>query len=319
MNKMLRNGLLGVMLLAFIGFPLMNPGQYVLQIGVMVFYFALLGTAWTVAGGFTGLFSLGQGAFVGMGAYVSSLLFMHFGISPWFGIFGGMVASGLLAILIGYPVFRFGLRDDYFALITIAFGYVVYEVANGLPGLTGGPQGLSLPLVVKSTIWTMQYSPKPDYFLALCLWAVTIAAAVIVGRSRLGLLMKAVRDDEPSAVRIGVETRRVKLIAFVLSAGLSALAGTLYAQTYLFFDPSSLMSLSVSVQIVLMAVFGGMTSPWGATLGALILVPLDQWLSNALPQSLTGLDFVVYGLILILLMRYMPKGLMGFVKDRWAR
>ncbi len=319
MNKRVRNGVLGVMLLAFIGFPLVNPGQYALQVGVMVFYFALLGTAWTVAGGFTGLFSLGQAAFVGMGAYGSTLLFMHAGLSPWFGIFGGMVAAGLLAILIGYPVFRFGLRDDHFALVTIAFGYVLYEVANGLPGLTGGSQGLSLPLISKSTVWSMQYGPRSDYFLALCLWAVAVVTAVMVGRSRIGLLMKAVRDDEPAAVRIGVETRRVKLIAFVVSAGLSAMAGTLYAQTYLFFDPSSLMSISVSVQIVLMAVFGGMTSPFGATLGALILVPLDQWLANALPQSLAGLNFVLYGLVLILLMRYMPKGLLGFVKDRWAR
>lgn len=308
-----------LLLLAMLAFPMSNPGLYLLQIGVMAFYFALLGTAWTVAGGYTGLFSLGQAVFVGMGAYVSTLLFIHNGLTPWLGILVGALAAAVLAVAMGYPIFRFGLRGDYFALVTIAVGEIGYQIANGLSNVTGGPQGVSLPLK-ENAISAMQFpSMTGYYYLAMALWVVGMVVVLWIGRSRLGLLMMAIRDDEDAAARTGIHVRSVKLIAFAVSAALSALAGTLYAQTYLFFDPATIMGIGLSVQIALMAVFGGLRNPWGATIGALVLVPVAQVLSNSLSASLAGLDFVIYGLVLVLLMRFLPNGVLGLVKAGDAR
>lgn len=301
--------------------PLAVRERYVLQVAIVFFYFGFLGTAWSVAGGFAGLFSVGHAAFVGIGAYTSTLLFLRGGLSPWVGMLAGAALAAAIAVVIGYPCFRFGLRGDYFALATIAFAEIVYEVINGLPRLTGGPQGVTIPYLGSAPKAMQFLQPAAYYYLAMGLWLFIVMLAWLIHRSRPGLWMMSVRDDEYAAERVGINVQATKLWAFALSAALSALAGTLYAQFYLFFEPATILSVGLSVQIVLMAALGGMALPLGASVGAAILVPAGQVFATAMSSRYggryAGLDLVIYGAVLIFLVRYLPKGILGsFVGSR---
>lgn len=291
---------------------------YYLQVGILIFWYGSLGTSWSIAGGYGGLHSIGNAAFLGAGAYTSTLLYVHGHVSPWLGMLAGMAVAAGLAVLVGWPCFRFGLRGDYFALVTVALGEVVYELANGATGLTGGAQGVALPYAGAAAL-DFQFADRSTfYYVAMVLWLLVLAVAYLVRRSRLGGQLVAVRDDEVAAARGGIDATRRKLTALAISAALTAAAGTFYAQFILFIDPGSVLGLTLSVQIVLMAVLGGMNSWLGGTVGALLLVPLSQYLSTALAGH-PGVDLTIYGLVLVALVLFLPRGLLGLLRHapRW--
>jgi len=292
---------------------------YYKQVGILIFWFASLGTAWTISCGYGGMFSIGNAAFVGTGAYTSTLLFLHFQISPWLGMVVGMALAALLAAGVGYPAFRFGLRGDYFALITIAFSGIVYELVNGASGITGGGQGKPIR-VLGDRPWLFQFTDRRIYYyIAMAMWLLTVVVAYRIRHSRFGYKLLAIRDDEPAAARAGINGTTVKLVGFVITAAITAALGTFYAQLILFIDPGSVLALDLSVTLILMAVLGGMASYLGATVGAFILVPLSQWL--AANTAVAGADLFANGLILVLLMLYMPHGILGLLRNspRWRR
>ncbi|CAB4838255.1 MAG: branched-chain amino acid ABC transporter permease [Actinobacteria bacterium] len=292
---------------------------YYLQVTILIFFYATLGTAWGIVGGYCGQHSIGQAAFVGIGAYTSTLLYMKKDISPWIGLFAGMLLAAVVAIIIGYPLFRYGLRGDYFALGTVALGLIIYELTNSFSTLTGGSQGI--PLKYENNPWNFQFQDrKYYYYIGFVLWLVTVTLSYRLRRSRRGFEMLAVRDDEIAASRGGISILRAKLSAFVIGAVISAAAGTFFAQFLLFIDPGTVMSLEISVQVILVAVLGGMNSYLGGTVGAIILVPLSQFLSSRFTQS-PGADVAVYGLILIFLVIFMPNGILGLLRKspRWRK
>lgn len=291
---------------------------YTLQVGILVFWYAILGTSWTVAGGYGGLHSIGNATFVGLGAYSSTLLYADFGVNPWLGMLAGMALAAAVAMLIGYPCFRAGIRGDYFALVTVALGQVIYEAANGATAVTKGSQGVVVPFSGTS-IADFQFADRTQFYYAVMVgWALVVVVAYRVRRSHFGLQLAAVRDDEVAAARGGISASRRKLAAFALSAAIAAAAGTFYAQFFLFIDPSSVFGLTLSLQIVLMAVLGGMNSYLGGTVGALILVPVSQYLSTAF-ASHPGVDLASYGAVLVLLTLFLPSGLLGLLRHspRW--
>jgi len=310
-----------LLLAAVAALPLL-PGIrfYYLQVVILVFWFAVLGTSWSIIGGYGGMHSIGHATFVGVGAYTSTLLYVDFHISPWLGMPAGMALAALVAVVIGYPCFRFGIRGDYFALVTVALGQVGFEAANGAANITKGAQGVPLPYAGNAP-FAFQFANRSVYFyVVMALWLVVVAVAYRVRRSGFGFKLIALRDDEVAAERGGIDVSRHKLLALALSAAIAAAAGTFYAQFFLFIDPGAVFGLTLSVQIVLMAVLGGMNSYLGATVGAALLVPLSQWLTTRL-SGVPGLDLVIYGAILVALMLYMPFGILGLLRrsPHWRR
>ncbi|WP_053384513.1 branched-chain amino acid ABC transporter permease [Leucobacter celer] len=307
--------LVGVLLIPFVP----DIKFYSLSVIILVFVYGGLATAWSIAGGYAGSHSVGHAAFVGLGAYTSTILLRDFNLSPWIGMLFGMVVAGLVAALLGYLTFRSGLRGDYFTLATVAAGMVIYELANGLPKLTAGSQGL--PISYEPNPWMFQFSDRNVYYyVAFAMWLAIVVIAYRIRKSRMGYEMLAVRDDEAAAARGGISVMRAKLGSFIISAALCAAIGTFLAQFYLYIDPMSVMSLAMSVQIILIAALGGMNSYLGGTLGALILVPIMQWLATVL-QGYPGVDLAIYGLVLVLVMIFMPFGVLGLLRKstKWRK
>tara|TARA_B110000503_G_C7172235_1_gene424915 strand:- start:7835 stop:8875 length:1041 start_codon:yes stop_codon:yes gene_type:complete len=309
-----------IILLAIIAFPVaIDVRFYFVQVGILMMFYATLGTAWGIIGGYAGQHSIGQAAFVGVGAYTSTLLYMKLDISPWIGLFAGMALSALIAMLVGYPLFRFGLKGDYFALGTVALGLIIYELTISFSTLTGGSQGI--PIKYEENPLNFQFPNRTVYYyIILVIWLITVVSSYKLRRSRLGFEMLAVRDDEIAASRGGISILKVKMSAFVIAAIISSAAGTFFAQFILYLDPGTVMSLAISVQIILVAVLGGMNSYLGGTLGAMILIPVSQFLAKTFSER-PGTDLAVYGVILIVLMLFMPNGILGLLRKspKWRK
>ena len=310
----------GLVLATFLVLPFI-PGIrfYYLQIVILVFWYAMLGTAWGISGGYGGQHSVGNAAFVGVGAYSSTLLYVNFDISPWIGMFVGIALAGVLAVIIGYPTFRFGLRGDYVTLASLAVGLAVYEIAKGTPWLTKGSQGI--PISYNPDPWLFQFADRRGfYFVAMARWILTLFISYRIRRSRLGYQILAVRDDEVAASRGGISMLRSKLVAFVITAMITAAAGTFYAQFFQFIDPSAVIGLILSIQIMIVAALGGMGSFLGGTIGAMILVPIGE-LFKIQFSGITGVDLIFYGLVLVFVMMYMPFGILGGLRKspRWRK
>jgi branched-chain amino acid transport system permease protein len=307
-------------LIAVLAFPVaIEVRFYYVQIAILVMLYATLGTAWGIIGGYAGQHSIGQAAFVGIGAYTSTLLYMKLDISPWIGLVAGMALSGVVAAVIGYPLFRFGLKGDYFALGTVALGLIIFELTNSFSTITGGSQGI--PIKYEENPLNFQFPNRTVYYyIIFVIWIAAVVISYRLRRSRLGFEMLAVRDDEIAASRGGISVMKAKMSAFVIAAIISSAAGTFFAQFILFLDPGTVMSLAISVQIVLVSVLGGMNSYLGGTLGALILIPVSQLLASTFNQR-PGTDLALYGVVLIVLMIFMPNGILGLFRKspKWRK
>jgi branched-chain amino acid transport system permease protein len=259
--------------------------------------------------------SLGHNAFFAIGAYTSTLLFLRLGVTPWLGMFAGGVLAAAVGVVLGIVCFR--LRSHYFALATLAFGQVAFIVTMNWRALTQGAEGIALP--IEPSFAHMVFASKLAYvYLGFGLFLVVLAVAGAVERSRLGYFLAAFRENEDAARALGVKTGQVRLVAMALSAFLSAVAGTFYAQYVVYIDPSGVSRLQLSVQVALFAIVGGLGTFPGPVIGALIFVPITIALRSSLGTAAPGLHMIVYGLILVLTMLYMPKGLYGALKARMA-
>ncbi len=286
--------------------------QYIINIGFMVFLYAFLATAWNILGGYAGQHSLGHGLFLGIGAYVSTYLFVSAGITPWLGMWVGAVIAGVTGWFIGYLCFRYGIKGAYFALVTIALAEAAVYVATNIQAI-GGAGGLEVPWK-GNNFWIMQFGSRTGYYyVALVAAFLGVLLTLWIARSRFGYYLISVRENEDAAEALGVNTMKAKLMAITLSAFMTAIGGTLYAQYFTYMNPRSVFGEGPSVQILLFAIIGGIGTVWGPAVGALILVPIAEITRAELSGSFAGANLLIYGLILVLVMLFMPKGVLGIL------
>jgi branched-chain amino acid transport system permease protein len=300
---------------ALAAFPFVFTGPFPLHVMIVTFMFATLAVAWNIMGGYAGMFSFGQAAFFGIGAYTSSWLLVARGVNPWLGLVAGGVVSAIVAAAIGYPCSK--LRGHYFAIASIAFAEIVRIHFNNWK-LVGAAEGLTIPMVRPGGLLHFQFhgTKAPYYFIALAFLLASLAISRGISRSRMGYYFRAIKESHELAMMLGISFVRYRLAAIMISAFLSAAAGTLYAQYILYLDPESVLVLSTSVQVVLIAMLGGAGSVLGPAIGAIILVPVSELTRVTLGHRGTGVDMMIYGALITLISVYQPKGVWGLLAGR---
>ncbi len=310
-----RGGILGasaVLLLAGLLLPLVVHDEFYLHSLIMVLYFAYLASAWNLMCGYVGQISFGHSVFSGVGGYCSVLLLTGMGMSPWLGMLVGGVAAAILAVAIGFPTMR--LRGPYFALTTIAVAEIVRIWVENTDTVFGisikGAEGLSVPLV--GTSWALfQFDSKvPYYYIILGMLALVMLITALMERSRLGVCLKAIRGDRDAAESLGINPTRYTLMAYAISAFMTALGGSFYAQFIRFINPERNMGVELSIDMALMAIIGGQGTVFGPLVGAAFLAPVAELARTWFGGQLPGLHLVLYGMVLILAVLYLPKGLL---------
>jgi branched-chain amino acid transport system permease protein len=296
-------------------FPLVVTSATWQNTAILMLMLAQMGVAWNILGGYAGQVSLGHAAFFGTGAYVSTLLALRFGLTPWVGMFAGAGVAAALSVVVGWPCFR--LKGHYFAMATIAVGEIVQAVVNGWD-LLGGAVGLSLPLH-QTGFWHMVFnrSKLPYHYIALGLLLFTLAVNWLVTRSHVGYYLRAIKDEPDAARSLGVSLTRYKLYAIALSSGLAAMGGTLYAQKELLIDPGSTLSTGLSIKMSLVAIMGGVGTLAGPVIGAVLLTAIEEASRMGFGGTGRGTDMVVYGLLIVLVAVYQPAGILGWLKQRF--
>ncbi|MGA7984342.1 MAG: branched-chain amino acid ABC transporter permease [Burkholderiales bacterium] len=288
-------------------------GNYVLSVATLALYFAFTGQAWNVMMGFAGQLSLGHSLFVGLGAYAAAALFTKFGIGPWIGVWVAMALCVAAGAAIGLLAFRFGISGVYFALLTIAFAEFTRIGFDHIDWL-GGPGGLFLK-VGQRTSWdlaNLRGTPAMFYYVMLALAAGAFALCAWLLRSRAGYYWQAIREDEDAARALGINTFRWKLLAVAISAAMTSLAGVFFAFYYNNLFPEQIFHISQSIEIILGPIVGGVGTLFGPILGAALLTVLADSLNNlvsALGLDIPGVKQVFYGVILLLVVMFLPNGI----------
>ncbi|MCE5283624.1 MAG: branched-chain amino acid ABC transporter permease [Deltaproteobacteria bacterium] len=308
-----RSSMISLALVAVVAFglPIFLHSATYLHILILLFLYAYLTTSWNLVGGFAGVLPLGHSAFVGIGAYTSTVLYLQYGISPWLGMIAGGILAVIAGLIIGYPTLK--MRGAYFALCTIAFAEglrVMVENIDKLgPFKLNGPRGLQIPpLDVGFT--SFQFTSKvPYYYIILIMLVLVLILTHLIARSKLGYSLNAGGEEPEAAEALGVNVARCKLIAMAMSSFLTALAGTFYAQLTLFIYPKSVIGLDLSFEIAFIALIGGRGSIAGPVLGALLLRPLSDFTRIYFGDKLPGMHLIIFGLALILVMIYQPRGI----------
>ena len=295
--------------------------QFQISVAVFILFWALLGTAWNIMGGYAGQFSFGHGAYFGLGAYSSIVLLEKFSISPWIGMLAGAVLAGLFGLVTGYLTFRYGLKGPYFILATFAFAEMLRLIASETEFINTSI-GMHVPLIEGDSWKLLQFNDNPQnyYFAVLILMTFAIAANIAISNSKSGYYFQAIREDEDAAASLGVNLINSKIMAVVASAALTALGGAFFAQFFRFINPDLAFGVSVSIEILLRPIVGGIGTIWGPFIGAIFLTPLSEITRSIVrnpPAFLdiikgrSGVDEMLFGAILIIVIIYMPDGIVG--------
>jgi branched-chain amino acid transport system permease protein len=296
-----------------IAYPLLLSSPFQQRLGALVLLYAIAASAWNIVGGYAGQVSVGHVVFFGCGAYAAMGSYAKFGLSPLFGIPGGIVLAVALAAIIGVPTLR--LSGHYFSMATIAVAETMRLIVTNTDWL-GAAVGLSGPTVARNVFDLSFISALPYYYLFLFVLAITLFVTWWMTNSRMGFYLRAIKDSERAARSLGAPASRTKLYAFMLSAALTSVAGALYAMMFGFVDPESGLGILISVKILIMAALGGAGLLFGPLVGAAILVPLEEISNNLLGGKGAGLTFVVYGAIIVLIARFQPGGILSLFRRR---
>jgi len=276
-----------------------------------VLLWAVLGQSWNWVSGYGGDVSFGHAIFFACGAYAAALATVSWHVSPWLAVPAAIAVAVAFALVIGYPTL--GLRGHYFSIATIAVAAIADAFVRTQEWL-GRANGFQLPIA--DGFAQLQFATKGPYVLvALALFAIVQLATIALGRSRLGYYLRALRANYQAASALGIDERRWKLLAFSISAAFAALGGVLYAQYTLFVDPPSTLDISVSVDMALVGVIGGIGTVWGPAIGAVIFVALAKFLALQLGGTGKGYDLILYGAIIVLIATLRPRGIAGSVID----
>jgi branched-chain amino acid transport system permease protein len=293
-------------------YPLAVSGSFPMHLMIMVFLFATLGVAWNIMGGYAGMFSFGQAAFFGIGAYTSSYLLTAHQVNPWIGLLAGGCVAAVAAALIGIPCSN--LRGHYFAIASIAFAEIVRIHFNNWK-VIGAAEGLTIPMQDESLKNFMFHSSKaPYYYIMLAFLLLSLGVCAWVATSRMGFYLRAIKESHDVAKVLGIDVVRYRMAAIMISAFLTAMAGTFYAQYILYLDPESVLILPISVQIVLVSMLGGAGSVMGPVIGAAILIPISEFTRVKLGFKGSGLDMIIYGTLIMLISVYQPQGVWGILQ-----
>jgi branched-chain amino acid transport system permease protein len=302
-----------VVLILLILFPLVFRKPFPQHVMILVFMFGMMAVAWNIMGGYAGMFSFGQVAFFGIGAYTSSFLLITYHINPWLGLVVGGLIAALVAAAIGYPCSN--LRGHYFAIASIAFGEIVRTHFNNWK-LVGAAEGMTLPMLEESFKNFMFHSSKlPYYYIMLAFLIISLVVCYIVATSKMGYYFRAIKESHDVAKVLGINVVWYRLIAIMISAFLTAMVGTFYAQYVLYLDPESVLILPISIQIVLISMLGGAGSIMGPVIGAAILMPVSEITRVMLGHKGTGIDMLIYGALITLISVYQPKGVWGLFSN----
>jgi branched-chain amino acid transport system permease protein len=304
-------------LAALIALPFVYRDPYHLHILVLILIWSFAYTSWSIMGRF-GLVSLGHGGFMGVGAYVTALLWNHLGVSPWIGIPLSMLAAGVLAVVVAYPCFRFRITGHYFVLVTLALSGIVLQVITATRDYTGGSLGYTPDRATSGRhVMALQFDDKTTWYLiALFVWVLGLLTWRWVDRSMSRYAMEAISEDEDAAAAAGVNVTAEKLKITLISALMTALAGALYCQYQMFISPDTVSGIAVSLQMVFAVIVGGVYVSLGPTVGAIITILLAEILRIGFGTRAVGWDNLVYGVLLVLFIIFLPKGILGSVMDR---
>lgn len=338
MTKTIFKALVGLLVLVgLLALPKFVDSPYALHMMILLFLSVSQGQSWNILGGYAGQHSVGHAAYFGVGAYATMVLMSTRQIAPWVGVWVGVAIVVVVALVIGSICFR--LRGPYFVLASIAVAEIMRLSAINLTGLTNGAEGILVTEIpafkVGERVMTDFMTKVPFYYIGLVLALLTLAVTFWVQHSKLGYYFQAIREDQDAAHSLGISITLYKNIALVISAVLTSLVGSFYGIYVGFVDPPTVLGLDVSVQIMLICIIGGMGTLWGPLLGSLVLVPLSEALRSNLvtdllvrgglvsadskvglflKENLSHAHVLIYGILVVLVILFMPEGIMGFVK-----
>jgi branched-chain amino acid transport system permease protein len=303
-----------IILLLFAGLAPLFFGDRYIHVMIMILFYGYLGACWNILSGYTGMLSLGHGALAGICGYVSVILFIRMGISPWLGMFIGAIISAIMGMGITYLAARYGLRSMYFALLTISFSEIIRLLALHWE-YVGGASGLLIPMS-KDAITNYQFSEKYMYYYVILIMVILIVLINhIIVKSKLGYYLLAIRENEDAAETVGVLTSKYKVIAAGISTFLAGFGGTFYAQYLMFVSPDINLTLDFSIQIASAAIIGGIGTIFGPLIGACVLQSISE-IFRVIFGDMGSVPLIAYGLILMLVIIFMPKGIIGSIKKR---
>jgi branched-chain amino acid transport system permease protein len=342
MARYVRIALITIALGGLIVLPLYVESTYVLHMMILIFINVIVGSSWNILGGYTGQYSVGHAAYFGVGAYTTMILMQFKQVAPWWGVWAGTGVAVVTALIIGSICFR--LRGPYFVLASIAVAEIFRVCALNLKNITNGAEGILVtevpPLTVGKTLITDWASKVPFYFTGLLFMVMIIVVSALVRRSKLGYYFQAIREDQDAAHSLGINPTIYKNTALAISAVFTSLAGSLYGVYVGFIDPSTVLALDLSVQIVMICIIGGIGTIVGPIVGAALLVPLSEALrSNAitdalikagvvsaeskvgafLKENLSHAHVLIYGILVVIVILFMPDGVIGFFRKFGAR
>jgi branched-chain amino acid transport system permease protein len=329
-----------VIVVALAAYPLAATLPFWRHVVIMSMLYAAMGVAWNILGGLAGQVSFGHALYFGIGAYTAAYCYKFLGLVPLVSLPIALVVSTAAAILVGLPTFR--LRGHYFVLASVFIMEGIFVVVSNWDRF-GAAIGLEYPVYraegLADALWHGQFPGKlPYYYIALALLALALVVFRTIQRSSFGMFLVAIREEQDAAQSLGVDVARCKLYALIVSAAITTLCGMFYAQYVLYVEPASTMSLLISLEICFIAILGGIGTLWGPVLGAAVIVPLTEllraYLSGRIALDMSGLaegglaawleyyarggggnlDILAYGLVIILIARYQPAGVVGFLR-----
>ncbi|GHC66311.1 branched-chain amino acid ABC transporter permease [Limoniibacter endophyticus] len=287
------------------------PNEVFLGFTINALIIVILSIGWNLLGGFAGQMSFGHAALFGSGAYATAILQVQYGINPWISAVLAIFIATLVAGFIGVLAFRYGLKGSYFALVTLAFAEVLRILASSL-AFTGGGQGILVPYA--TGVANFQFADRlSNYTFVLGLVIIAMLVTVAVKRSRFGAYLVAIRENEEAAKALGIDVFRTKVLAMMLSGTISGLAGVAYLQTYLFIDAPVGFGSAMSVEALLGPIIGGAGTIWGPVVGTLLLHLIGESVKH-LVNDAPGLNLVLYGVVLLVILRYLPDGIIGLMR-----
>lgn len=333
---------LGLLCIGLVLFPLGVKDPYWLHLMILLFLSIIMGESWNVIGGYTGQYSVGHAAYFGVGAYTTMMLMQYRHIAPWWGVWAAVVVAVAVALIIGSITFR--LRGPYFVLASIAVAEIIRLMILNWKDFTNGAEGILVteipPLTIGGRVVTDFLTKVPFYYAGLVLAAAVILANVLVQHSKLGYYFQAIREDQDAAHSLGIHLAFHKNVALIISAVFTAWAGSFYALYIGFIDPQTVLGIDLSVQIVLICIIGGIGTISGPVVGSLVLVPLSEGLRSNLiaeglfkiglmsegsrvgqflKENLAHAHVLIYGILVVVVILFMPEGVVGFIKQKWVR